>query len=257
MDFKKIKKGLVASGWLADNGSTDQDKESVQQQSPSENARGDNNHPGAFSTNTNESNSLPHAFMASLTTMPTEPEQKYLDFVAGELEKLNLAGIDSFELGVAVRKNVSKGMALGTAIEMAFDNFQSIDKDLSVEKLVSSCDFYIKKLQEVLSDFNSEKDQELAGLQKQAETKISALTQTAQRLSEEENKLQERLKVIAQQKQQSALDMQTEGNNLKQAQQDMELRKVNMKLAVVKVGSVIQSDREAIVQHLKKEGGKS
>lgn len=191
------------------------------------------------------------AFSSSIFSVPTEPEQKYLDFVAGELEKINLPGIDSFELGVAMRKHVAKGMPIGMAITTAFDSFLTISPDLSVDSLIASCDHYITKLQEVREDFNREKDSELADLKRQAEIKINGFAQQVQKLSDEETKLNERLKVIAQQRQQALLDSQTEENNLKQATQEVDLKKVNMQLAIVKVSSVIQQDHDAIVQHLK------
>jgi hypothetical protein len=246
--FKKFRNRLVEGGWITDNGS-DESSETIPKEESALKQEGNVNTATVVKKEVGNS-SL--AFTSSIqSTPPTQPDEKYVTFVLKELEGFNLPGVDSFELSMAMRNLINnKGMPLQVAIVAAFEAFKTAHPDLTVQSLLSSCDHYLQKLDDMLIEFDQTKDGEISRLGTEAQNKINLSTKKQQDLEAEEQKILERLKSIQQEKQQVALAVKDEETNLATKQHELQSSKIHMKLAVVKVAGVIKEDKNAILQHL-------
>jgi len=80
------------------------------------------------------------------------------------LESINMPGYDFYEFYMAI---VSTGAAGEQTYNMAFQMAKSMDRTITVQKLVNDADFYISKINEVYSDYVSQGQQKLNSLQEQ------------------------------------------------------------------------------------------
>lgn len=80
------------------------------------------------------------------------------------LESINMPGYDFYEFYMAIS---STGAAGEQTYNMAFQMAKSMDKTITVQKLVNDADFYISKINEVYNDYVSQGQQKLNSLQEQ------------------------------------------------------------------------------------------
>jgi len=80
------------------------------------------------------------------------------------LESINMPGYDFYEFYMAI---ISTGAAGEQTYNMAFQMAKSMDRTITVQKLVNDADFYISKINEVYSDYVSQGQQKLNSLQEQ------------------------------------------------------------------------------------------
>ena len=90
------------------------------------------------------------------------------------LESINMPGYDFYEFYMAI---ISTGAAGEQTYNMAFQMAKSMDRTITVQKLVNDADFYISKINEVYNDYVSQGQQKLNSLQdqkSQEKNKLSA-----------------------------------------------------------------------------------
>lgn len=80
------------------------------------------------------------------------------------LESINMPGYDFYEFYMAI---ISTGAAGEQTYNMAFQMAKSMDRTITVQKLVTDADFYISKINEVYNDYVSQGQQKLGSLQEQ------------------------------------------------------------------------------------------
>ncbi len=80
------------------------------------------------------------------------------------LDSINMPGYDFYEFYMAIS---STGAAGEQTYNMAFQMAKSMDKTITVQKLVIDADFYISKINEVYNDYVAQGQQKLNSLQEQ------------------------------------------------------------------------------------------
>jgi hypothetical protein len=131
---------------------------------------------------------------------PSSPQPSYNDPITSEvlqvyengLESINMPGYDFYEFYKTVS---SAGVPGEQTYIMAFQMARTLDKTISSVKLLSDAEFYISKINEVHSQYVSQGQQKLSGLEEKKKNEKSSLQkeidQTTIRITQLRTELQQ------------------------------------------------------------------
>ena len=120
------------------------------------------------------------------------------------LESINMPGYDFYEFYMAI---ISTGAAGEQTYNMAFQMAKSMDKTITVQKLVNDAEFYISKINEVYNDYVSQGQQKLNSLQEQKNMERNKLSAEIEQSSARIQQLKAELKQLETQLNQQKNDL--------------------------------------------------
>lgn len=98
----------------------------------------------------------------SIAGQVSQPDPAYLEVVMRELEDANIAGVDYFELREAAATLASsEGISVEKALQNAFSTLRTVDKTLTVEKVISSSGHYIRVVSEIKDRFFQDSNEQI------------------------------------------------------------------------------------------------
>lgn len=127
--------------------------------------------PLSFPVNTNSQN-FTQAEISSPQRANDPAVNEVLQVYENGLDSINMPGYDFFEFYKAI---MSTGSANEQTYNMAYQMAKTMDKTISSQKLLSDAEFYISKINEVYSQYVSQGQQKLNGIQEKKSSEKSQL----------------------------------------------------------------------------------